>query len=1050
MNTAIRAVRRQLYENAVRPARRGLRRGGAAFSYWARSENNPFLARAVRTEARRGRLFWMLALAALLVAALLGVAWLYFSDTGNLYDEPGQFFKTYGPNSPSAQFFTTYWLSSPSWGSNIIGFCAIATALVSALVTVYVTRVRAASLLRQEVLRGTIEQLQLLPVAEERWLWQMSAHLVLTALCIFSAGLPLYALAVFSGVWRAQDVLGMALLFAMLGYVAPTWNPITWRAAAKKAPDPKNRVKWKDAVAISGINDPDLSPSQKMEAQRRFQRLISGFQTSDAAAQTAVVKAQTEGIKPAASTRAFNAQAIGLTMSGNRGDANPQAQSNGCLLRGLVWLGVMFSGGIAQVMGAASIARLWSALYGGVTRGFSLAWPPEVKELLGAGMVFSWPLLLARALVAPVPFFSIRLPFALLLLPLMIAIWRAANVTLAARVSTSETFWTPRRARVQSSSGSAMLVLALLIIVGMTWREIIGNGSLGDMLIGSNAAVPSRALSVAAAWTLALVAATLYAGKKLEAPFARAGRGKLAPRDAWRQGGAIIARVAAMTALAYFALSWFGGIAGVSGVWWQRLIPTLATAAAFLLADFGGAALQSQLRGFAQTAFRGARFLWFWGFLIEIAIHSALIASHNVAAAVTAGAGMPSMPGAPPMAAGAATKAALATAPGFSFDQAPHVLLSPVVTLLALFRSDLSPAVSAQKAAWLPASLTHIYWWIGPLAQAAIGLALIGIAAPAAFSGVARAQSEGDALSSLWARLLRVLAVPFVWLGKMWRVFWTALTRVFAGLNVRLRRINEAVIARAFSYDNAVLTSEVRRKARRTNWALHWLLAFCIGALLFLSIPIPLWFYNWLGTPIPTPNVGAGVVYFSLGAASLLAWLGVSDGGLSFDRDRADGTLVFLFLTPLSDAEILRGKTWVQYGYMLPILLTTIPWILLGAVGALFESDSSSLLIAIFGFPAVLSVLYFAIHAQILFAVRAKKPTEGAAKALVACIVLELALWILLGAWITILGAPGVIFSLLVAIVIHLFLGFLAWHWALSSMHAIRYGDVKASGKGAA
>lgn len=1018
----------------MRPARRGWRRGGAAFSYWARSENNPFLARAMRTEARRARLFWMLALAALLVAALLGVAWMVFSARDNLYNN----------ESP---LDAIYWLSSPSWGGNIIGFFAIATALISTFVAIYTTRVRASSLLRQEVLRGTIEQLQLLPVAEERWLWQMSAHLVLTSLSIFAAGLPIYALAAFSGVWRAQDVLGMALWFALLGYVAPGWHPITWRAAAKKAPDPKTRVKWKDAVAISGINDPDLTPSQKMEAQRRFQRLISGFQTSDAAAQTAVVKAQTEGITPAASTRAFNAQAIGLSMSANRGNANPQAQGNGCLLRGLIWMGVMFSGGIAQALGAGSIARLWSALYGGVMRGFSLAWPPEVKELLGAGIFFSWPLLLARALVSPVPFFSIRVPFALLLLPLMIATWRAANITLASRVSTSETFWTPRRARVQSSSLTAALVLSLLLIVGMTWREIIGNGSLGDMLIGSNAAAPSRALSVAAAWTLALVVATLYAGKKLEAPFARAGRGKLAPRDAWRQGATIIARVAGVTALAYFVLSWFGGVAGVNTIWWQRLIPTLGTAAAFLLADFGGAALQAQLRGFAQTAFRGVRFLWFWGFLIEIAVRSSLIASRNVAAAVTSGAS--SMTGAPTTGA-AATKAALVTAPGFSFDQAPHVLLSPMVTLLALFRGDLSPAVSAQKAAWLPASLTHIPWWIGPLAQAAIGLALIGIAAPAAFSGVARAESEGDALTSLWARISRVLAIPFVWLGGVLKALWAALAKVFAGLNVRLRRINEAVIARAFSYDNAVLTAEVRRKARRTNWALHWLLAFAIGALAFLSIPVPLWIQNWLGNPMPTPNVGAGVVYFTLGAAALIAWLGVSDGGLSFDRDRADGTLVFLFLTPLSDAEILRGKTWVQYGYALPVLLTTIPWLLLGGIGAVFEGDVRPIVIALFGFPAVLSGLYFAIHAQILFAVRAKKPTEGAAKALVACIVLELALWILLSALVAALGAPGVIIALLIAMITHLILGFIAWRWSLASVHSIRYGDVKASGKGAA
>jgi hypothetical protein len=59
----------------------------------------------------------------------------------------------------------------------------------------------------------------------------------------------------------------------------------------------------------------------------------------------------------------------------------------------------------------------------------------------------------------------------------------------------------------------------------------------------------------------------------------------------------------------YFVFCWLGLRWGVSGAWWSRLLPTTLTVAAFVLADFGSAALQSPLEGGPRAAFRVLR----WG-----------------------------------------------------------------------------------------------------------------------------------------------------------------------------------------------------------------------------------------------------------------------------------------------------------------------------------------------------------------------------------------------------------------------------------------------------
>jgi hypothetical protein len=62
-------------------------------------------------------------------------------------------------------------------GGNIVAFTALLTAFICTAERCFAARSRASSLLRQEMLRGTLDGLQLLPIREERWLWMMSTHL---------------------------------------------------------------------------------------------------------------------------------------------------------------------------------------------------------------------------------------------------------------------------------------------------------------------------------------------------------------------------------------------------------------------------------------------------------------------------------------------------------------------------------------------------------------------------------------------------------------------------------------------------------------------------------------------------------------------------------------------------------------------------------------------------------------------------------------------------------------------------------------------------------
>ncbi len=1005
----LQAARRAARAKLLGPARRLLWRGAAAVRVWLSADDNPFLRRALRVEGRRHKPLLTLAGAMLLASFFIAAGWWL---AGLFNTEPRWIDRFFDGEWDALRPRPLPLKFSPALGGDLIGFTAILTVAACAYAASWASRARAAFLLRQEMLRSTLDQLQLMPVAEERWVWMMSAHPMILSLLIGLGGLPVYLLAVLTGQWSPLDIIGLALVFAAIGHVAPMWQPLAWKGGKVQ----RQRMDWKtwqETLKMSrGDLDPArMTPAQQLEAQRRTARALSGLDVPGAPPAAASSAAPAEaGVESGAT---YGAGAAGGSAVGG-GAAKGSAAGRGAFPGWFgVWIGIQVLANLSRGGIAGPLGSMWRALLGSL--------PDNAAGLMSAGffgLLLSWPLLMARIVVAPLPFFCWVLPPVALVVPLWIGFARLRTAGIAASVSASETFWTPRRARTRKAVIAALWLLGALGFWGYGWRSLIEEGDLSGVLRG---APPSTDWAIAAAWTVAMVLGTVLAGQALEAPFTRAAHGELSHAEAWRAAGRGIARVMGWAAGLYFVFCWLGLRSGFSAAWLARLLPTVATAAAFLLADFGSAAVQSVLKEGARVAWRAGRLAWQIGLVLEVLAR--------------------------------AFRGSIMREP-FSFDQAPHVLLSPFVTLFALFRSELSPAVSTQKVAWWPAALGHVAWWWGPLLQAAFGLACMSAVAGVVFGRAAPAADSAaieETGNSAWHRLRRAVLLPPRLLWRALRAVGAWLKGLLSSLNDALDRGNEAIIRRGEKRDNAVLTGELRRKVRRTNWCRHWLVLFLVEAALFLALPFPVLIWEVINTSTLSAafllDWGQALTYVTLIGAWLVAGLAVSDAGQAFDLDRANGTLVFLFLTPLSDAAILSGKILVQLAYALPLLATALPWLLLGVLTAMIGGSSEPPLLSVFGIGAILSTLVFATCLQTMFATRARKPTEGVGKALLVGGLIEAAGWALCAYWGNEYGLTGFCGALLAITVAHFVLAFGAWHLALRAMRRARYGDVIEAGK---
>ena len=997
---------RRLARRGVLPIRRGSLRVSSALRQWLSRDENPFLKRALRSELRRHQPLLAVGITMSLIVLANFLAWQLWIF---LKDTPGM----------QRDGYSLVRLPDVI-GGNAIGFFALITASVCAIMALICVRIRSGALLRQELLGSTLDSLQLMPIREERWLWMMSAHPLLLSLLIGAAGLPIYALAVWTDNWSWADVFGLALVSVWIGHAAPLWQPIAWKQSKARTPQ---KFDWATlraqmtanteqfpVVTTENWENEELAAHQneanRLEMQRRNQKLMleRPAQSSTRLPNEAVP----EGSQAALSTSALN-----VTPSKDTTTQQGAQSKYGWFGMGLFFFISRFLWIIPKVMPGAGFLGIFATL----ARDIYAALPVGATAILPS-FLLTWPLLLSRVLLSPLPFFSRTLAPLWFAVLLWIGWSTLRNANLASLVSASETFWTLRRTRRRTRLSRFLWLLSGVAFLGYAWPTFIARGELASML-GNTA--PSTDVALAALWTVLVVGATIGAGRALETSVARAGLHATrtpeenAARHAriWKQTLFRVLDALAKPLIAYFVFCFVGAVVGWSAAWQARLAPTLLTALAFLIADFGAATLENALPIHSRSAWKYVRFLWFFGLPLEVLARYIWSAAHGTS---------------------------------FGFEQAPHVLLSPFVTLFALFRGDLSP-------------IGGIAWWPGLVAQTVLGLLCFGVAYALVFGATSRvAVVEAERAASPIDRVLDVLLWPFHFVGNGLSACWRWVKNVFQALSQRIDRVNEAIVARGVQADNAVLTGELRRRVRKANWCRQWLFFSVVALTIFLAFgvfPIALDFWangSMARSFVSAKDFGAITTVVTLILSGFVAMFAALGGGQSFDSDRANGALVFLFLTPMSDRAIVWGKVVVELIYASLLLSVAVPWLLLGTLLSLLSGDWPMLPMALCGIAGVFSTLLFTTFLNILFAVRAKKPGEGSVKALLFFLATEITFVVLAffldSIWNLSGSSPfGVFFALIVLSIVHLALAGLCWKYALTSLQKRRYGDIAEGGK---
>jgi hypothetical protein len=949
-------------------------RGTAALRAWLSPEENPFLQKALRIEARRHKPL----LSALTVALLCVIAyfviwklWLYLQ----FQIEAGKS----GSWSLRSLQNTQDWLLAV-FGHHPVGWFAIATAWVGVCSAFFAARARAGFLLRQELLKNTLTQLQQLPIAEERWVWLMAAHPLALGVLLGALGLPVYLLAVFTGLWQWLDVAGLFLIFIFLSHAAPSWTPALWQQSAKGKPQKlilAQLREWnKQGQTIVQSGD----AAGALEHARHMQRALGGLDAEVSSEE-----------KPA--EKKSGVFGLGVNFGG----------------RGNWWWGVVGINLFVQA-GAGLGLGSWNSV--------TDSWPLDIRVLL-PGIIVTWPLVAAKLLFAPLPFFAFHFPPALLLVPLWLAFSNQSFLSLAANVSAAETFWTPPRLRLRQNLAWLLATLILCFVFGYLWLILIEGGELARLIYG---APPLPSWALAAGWTLLCVAGAFLGGVQMEAPFKRAGAGLISAPNAWREAVFVLKRMAAFCLGIYFLFCWLGAQSGGNAVWLSRLPITLATFFAFALADFGSAAFGATLPSAARLWWGRLRGAWFHGLGIIALLF------------IARGAWM-SKP--------------------FSFDDAPFVLLSPFVTLFSLLRVGASASISSQPLVW------------GALAfQICVGAICWLAARRAVFGRIIEAAPQAGSTPDVMQEGARQIWPPFSWLGKTVSVVLEIPVRWLESFVGAVNGWNDALLRWSRNYGNAVLTYELRRRLRKENWAWQWLVIFAAQVILFLSIAKP-WQLISTGAPPGAygfnssnsfADWGATVTVIVLLLMALIGFVSCLSIARCFDADRANGTLVFLFLTPQTDREILRGKWLSGMIYTLGLLATGVLWLLCGVfVAVVLGFFPATGILALCALCALISGLFYVSMISLYFAVRSTKPMQAQGHALLDFLITEgifaaLLIYALIRWSDDLPKIPDEIFAAILLLIFaftHAIFAFVMWRLTLHAFAKRRYGDIEAGGKGA-
>ncbi len=480
----------------------------------------------------------------------------------------------------------------------------------------------------------------------------------------------------------------------------------------------------------------------------------------------------------------------------------------------------------------------------------------------------------------------------------------------------------------------------------------------------------------------------------------------------WRSVGTVLMSGVGGAVALYWIACWLGGCAGISEPWRERLIPTLATAAAFLMALLGSVLVEAGVPAGWRRYWRWVCSFWFLGLPVE--------------------------------AAGRALFELVRRAPegiigSFHFEQAPHLLLSPTVSLAALCRSHLSsPGLS---------------WWEGPLFQIVVGAGCLAVYIVA---GLRRhhvvAEISGVAGMMWLQRMARVLNALWRWLACL-APCWQPLIRLINALSEGHKALINFIVVHAARLDNPLVTASCRKQARL--WSGLWLTAVCLPALLILLVgrPWELFQFTWplgggwaapvrMSTSSSWQSWGSNVTALCLVATQALVIIAVLGLGQAFDADRTSGALVFLFLTPMRDHEILLGKLLPPVLFAASLLVALLPFVTLGGLVAGWGGDWTALVVAGPALLAITAALVSVATWQVLCATRATSPAAGILKALAGTIAIEICTMFLVGGSVMTDSIPCVIGTLMAVTCAHCALAVACWRSSSAALRVQRYGDV--------
>ena len=493
---------------------------------------------------------------------------------------------------------------------------------------------------------------------------------------------------------------------------------------------------------------------------------------------------------------------------------------------------------------------------------------------------FSWPLFLVRWLGEAQPFFGFSLAPILLLLPAWLC-GATIRVLRLAAVTGREPFWTPARFGLWQRAQTLQSALWFSFVLGVLWPGAIESAWLGNWF-GTLAGTSAQAL---AAWWIVCVAAGALATTAMWRAALELPVGLLSLRAQGPRAMRLAAR-GLVAALGFWVASCALGWRWPIGALWLQILPaTLAMATVWILSQCASHAAQRAPRW--GNSFATWHFIWFYGGPLAGALLLVLAQFPGRSLAVF-------YPFSPWTLWLMLRDSSVGADPVFWIACAAHAVVALIVGALAwrLGRDRITPikTISARDKAEVLDDLTPQT----PIENAP--------ALPSASQTVSLSRRPLPAPDAWTARLLS-------WLSR---------------------------------FDNPILTLEMRRAVSgnlRSTATIVLVMQALIASVPLIFLPLLNLAFGYWDRDIFALLVG---LMLAFPCAAMLA--GTSGASLCYDRDRLDGTLELLFLTPRTEPEIAWGKAGPFVVRSLLLGAVCLPIFLVGAL--LLPTAGQSLLSA--------------------------------------------------------------------------------------------------------